>query len=354
MTQGRIEEAEEQLNQALEVVSGDPVLLNNAGVCALFLGNYEQALDRFRAAAAVVPHESRYLANQALALGLMGQYDASRQIYLQVLSPREAEHNMGVILAMRQAKGLESLKPLMLPAPSSVVVEEIGIVEMPEASALIDETAWVAEEEEPAVIVLEEVSLAPVESEVAEVPAKAGPSIVTVAPQEPVAMPVAVAESEEPQEKAAEAPQPVEVSATAPQVETEAAQAIAPTVEMEPLPGIRALREQSAASEASDLSVQAPEPVTPAADVAADTTPSEEPAPKREPGSVMSFKKTDAVESAPVSSNGPISAISEPPAMALEDVLPAVEIETADEEVYAPTTPDVQGGVEVVDALTVE
>ncbi len=101
MGQGRLDDALRRLSQGREFSPRDPILLNNAGVCLLLKGDYSAALDYFTLAANVLPHEDRYRANMALALGMMGREDESSDLYGQVVPVEWADYNLGVIQEMR-------------------------------------------------------------------------------------------------------------------------------------------------------------------------------------------------------------------------------------------------------------
>jgi tetratricopeptide (TPR) repeat protein len=101
LQQGRFDDAVQELSEGLKIAPKDPILLNNAGVCSLLKGDYEAALSSFSMAAEVVPREARYRANMALALGMMGRYDESLNLYEEVLSEKDAAHNLNVMREIR-------------------------------------------------------------------------------------------------------------------------------------------------------------------------------------------------------------------------------------------------------------
>lgn len=98
--QGRLEEAVAYVEKGLEVAPNDAVLLNNAGVCSLMKHDYEKALEYFKRASILAPHENRYRANVALAMGLNGDVEGSRALYNQIVSAKDAEHNTELIKQM--------------------------------------------------------------------------------------------------------------------------------------------------------------------------------------------------------------------------------------------------------------
>ena len=100
LERGRLDEAVKYLEDGIKVAPTDPVLQNNAGVCALLKHDYPKALAHFQAAAAVAPYESRYKANVALATGLNGDPDSGKALYKGVVSDEAAEWNTELIKKM--------------------------------------------------------------------------------------------------------------------------------------------------------------------------------------------------------------------------------------------------------------
>ena len=101
MRQGRVNEAIETISGGLRVHPGDPVLLNNLGMCRMVQKDYEKALEMFTKAAGIMPANTRYRANMAVALGLMGRYEESLALFRQILPEDQANHNISVL---RQAE----------------------------------------------------------------------------------------------------------------------------------------------------------------------------------------------------------------------------------------------------------
>ncbi len=110
LDRGRLDDAIHYLNEGLKVAPTDPVLQNNAGVCALLQHDYAVALEHFQAAAAIAPYEQRYKANVALATGLNGDTEKSNALYQEVISGDAADYNTEII------KGL--LAPQEIVAPT--------------------------------------------------------------------------------------------------------------------------------------------------------------------------------------------------------------------------------------------
>jgi len=101
MRQRHIDEAIKIISDGLRLRPQDPVLLNNLGMCWMIRRDYEKALDMFTKAAGVMPANTRYRANMATVLGLMGRDEESLSIFRQILSENQAAHNLDVI---RQAR----------------------------------------------------------------------------------------------------------------------------------------------------------------------------------------------------------------------------------------------------------
>ncbi len=105
MRQRRINEAIETISSGLRIRPKDPVLLNNLGMCWTVSRNYENAMEMFTRAAGLAPENTRYRANMAMTLGLMGRYEESLSLFKQILPENQAEHNLTVIrLAKKRAE----------------------------------------------------------------------------------------------------------------------------------------------------------------------------------------------------------------------------------------------------------
>ncbi len=101
MRQRRISEAIKTISSGLQIYPKDPVLLNNLGMCWMVRRDYEKAMEMFTRAAGVVPGNTRYRANMATALGLMGRDEESLSIFRQILPENQAAHNLNVIREAR-------------------------------------------------------------------------------------------------------------------------------------------------------------------------------------------------------------------------------------------------------------
>ena len=97
MRQRRIPEAMKILEAGTELQPDDPVLLNNTGMCWLIRKRYQNALDCFTKATAVVPENTRYRSNMATALALMGRYDEALSLYRQILPEQQARENVRIL-----------------------------------------------------------------------------------------------------------------------------------------------------------------------------------------------------------------------------------------------------------------
>lgn len=97
MRQSRLNEAIETISCGLRVHPGDPILLNNLGMCWMIRREYEKALKMFTMAAGVLPENVRYRANMAVALGLMGRDEESLSLFKQVLPEDQAKHNLKIL-----------------------------------------------------------------------------------------------------------------------------------------------------------------------------------------------------------------------------------------------------------------
>ncbi len=98
----RVDSAVEVLKRGVQVSTQDAVLWNNLGMCRMLQENYEEALQCFTTAAAGVPKDARARANMAVALGMLGREEEALAIYLQLVSPAEAHHNLAVLCEARK------------------------------------------------------------------------------------------------------------------------------------------------------------------------------------------------------------------------------------------------------------
>ncbi len=110
MRQGRTETAIEIIHDAFRINSEDPLLLNNLGVCWIVRGDYDKALEMFAGATGIMPENTRYRTNMAVALGLMARYEESLSLFKQVLPEDQANHNLSVLRENRKKPNLVSVR----------------------------------------------------------------------------------------------------------------------------------------------------------------------------------------------------------------------------------------------------
>lgn len=103
MREDRPERAAQTLTAGLKAVPGDPVLLNNLGMCLLLKPDYGRARDCFQKAVEAQPRNAAFQANLALALGLLGREQEAEQLYRRILPPADVQHNLKVIREARES-----------------------------------------------------------------------------------------------------------------------------------------------------------------------------------------------------------------------------------------------------------
>jgi Flp pilus assembly protein TadD len=97
MRQGRVHEAVDALTKALQLRPRDPVLLNNLGMCYLVRKEYPKAVASFTDAAGVVPESTKYRANLAASLALLGRQEEAKALLQQVLPEDQVQHNTEIL-----------------------------------------------------------------------------------------------------------------------------------------------------------------------------------------------------------------------------------------------------------------
>jgi Flp pilus assembly protein TadD len=112
------------LRSALVISPNDDVLLNNLGVCYLMKPDCPSALRCFVKAAAQQPSNSRYRANMALALGLLGRQDEAASLYKLVVSVDDAEYNLALLNSARGAFFGFADPPRRMSSPTSQPADE--------------------------------------------------------------------------------------------------------------------------------------------------------------------------------------------------------------------------------------
>jgi tetratricopeptide (TPR) repeat protein len=101
MRQGAVDDAIEVLSRGIAANPKDPVLLNNRGMGRVMKASFEEALADFSLAAELAPDEPRYTGNKAMALGMMGRYEESLEVYQQIVLPARAHYNVAVLAEAR-------------------------------------------------------------------------------------------------------------------------------------------------------------------------------------------------------------------------------------------------------------
>ena len=101
LQQGRVQDAIDILDQGLQRLPGDPILLNDRGLCALLAADLKTATRDFEAALARDPRDSDYVANVALAKALAGDVETARIMWSRVLPPKAVDANLEIAKAAR-------------------------------------------------------------------------------------------------------------------------------------------------------------------------------------------------------------------------------------------------------------
>ncbi len=115
--QQRVEEAIETLKLGIQRVPGDPVLLNNLGICMVLRDDFVRAAEHFRQASETWPRDTRFQANLAMALGMQGREREAREIYQRILTAEDVEHNLEVIRRARMVREWDRPPQPALPSP---------------------------------------------------------------------------------------------------------------------------------------------------------------------------------------------------------------------------------------------
>jgi Flp pilus assembly protein TadD len=97
MRNNQVEQAMHVLTAGLAISPDDPVLHNDLGMCYLVKNQAQAAFDEFAQAAAARPEDTHFRANMAVALGMLGRYDESLALFMQVVPQPEAHYNLGIL-----------------------------------------------------------------------------------------------------------------------------------------------------------------------------------------------------------------------------------------------------------------
>lgn len=115
LIEGRVADAIDWLSRGLERMPGQPLLLNDRGVCHLLAADLGSAASDFDAAHAADPRDADFVSNVALARALQGQDEEALRLWNLVVSPQEAAANLRIAAAARQ-------KFASVPPADSVVI----------------------------------------------------------------------------------------------------------------------------------------------------------------------------------------------------------------------------------------
>ena len=102
LIEGRIDDAVAWLTRGLERMPGQPLLLNDRGVCHLLAADLASAARDFDAAHAADPRDADFVSNVALARALQGRDDEALRLWHLVVSAEEASSNLKIATAARQ------------------------------------------------------------------------------------------------------------------------------------------------------------------------------------------------------------------------------------------------------------
>ena len=102
LIEGRVDDAIGWLSRGLERMPGQPLLLNDRGVCHLLAANLDLAARDFDAAYAADPRDADFVSNVALARALQGRDEEALQLWNLVVSPQEAASNLRIAALARQ------------------------------------------------------------------------------------------------------------------------------------------------------------------------------------------------------------------------------------------------------------
>lgn len=102
MIEGRFADAIQWLERGLARFPGQPMLLNDRGMCHLLTVNLPAATADFEAAYKADPADADYVSNLALAKALAGDENGATELWNRVLPPADVASNLQIA---RDAKG---------------------------------------------------------------------------------------------------------------------------------------------------------------------------------------------------------------------------------------------------------
>ncbi|MCH2161928.1 MAG: tetratricopeptide repeat protein, partial [Phycisphaerales bacterium] len=103
--QGRIDDAVTILDRGLARFPGNPVLLNDLGMCRLMQHDLAGATQAFKGALEADPRDAVYVGNCALVAALSGDEEAARELWGRIVSRSEVETNLRIARGARGAFG---------------------------------------------------------------------------------------------------------------------------------------------------------------------------------------------------------------------------------------------------------
>lgn len=101
LIEGRVAEAIAWLERGLDRFPGQPVLLNDRGMCHLLAANLPAALSDFEAAYAADPADADFVANLALAKALAGDEQEAGRLWSRVVPASAVQANLSIARSAR-------------------------------------------------------------------------------------------------------------------------------------------------------------------------------------------------------------------------------------------------------------
>jgi tetratricopeptide (TPR) repeat protein len=101
LIEGRVEDAVGWLTRGLERMPGQPLLLNDRGVCHLLAADLASASADFEAAHAADPRDADFVSNVALVRALEGRDEEAIRLWGLVVSSEDAVSNLKIAAAAR-------------------------------------------------------------------------------------------------------------------------------------------------------------------------------------------------------------------------------------------------------------
>jgi tetratricopeptide (TPR) repeat protein len=117
LIEGRVDDAIAWITRGLDRMPGQPLLLNDRGVCHLLAADLQSAARDFDAAYAADPRDADFVSNVALARALQGRDEEALRLWNLVVGPEEASSNLQIASAARgkfaavPARGSDIMRP---------------------------------------------------------------------------------------------------------------------------------------------------------------------------------------------------------------------------------------------------